>query len=316
MRRPTLILLLAAGLAAALLLAASSYMLGYSLRPTPNRGRDYAREYARLQDHYPETRPWLDSLRACHALRDTVITLPDGRRHALIIPAPRPTRRTALLVHGYTDCAVTMLHIGHLYHRQMGYNLLLPDLYGHGRSDGEAARMGWKDRTDLLRWAAIADSLYRPAGGHAAIVIHGVSMGAATTMAVSGEPTPDYVRAYVEDCGYTSVWDEFSHQLRQQFDLPDVPLMYTTSALCRLRYGWSFGEADMLSAVSRCRKPMLMIHGDRDTFVPTSMVYRLYRAKPAPRALYIAPGSAHARSYHDHKAEYARRVQAFLQPYM
>ena len=82
-------------------------------------------------------------------------------------------------------------------------------------------------------------------------VIHGISMGAATTMAVSGEKTPDYVKCFVEDCGYTSVWDEFSAQLKDQFGLPAFPLMNITSALCQYRYGWSFAEAQQIEQVAR-----------------------------------------------------------------
>lgn len=85
---------------------------------------------------------------------------------------------------------------------------------------------------------------------------------------------------FIDDCGYTSVWDEFAGELKNQFGLPEFPLMYSTSLLCKLRYGWSFGEASAISEVSKSSYPMLFIHGGSDTFVPTEMVYRLYEAKP------------------------------------
>lgn len=31
---------------------------------------------------------------------------------------------------------------------------------------------------------------------------------------VSGEPQPGYVKCFVEDCGYTNVWDQFSKELK------------------------------------------------------------------------------------------------------
>ena len=74
------------------------------------------------------------------------------------------------------------------------------------------------------------------------------------------------------------MWDEFSGQLKEQFDLPEFPLLYTSSLLCRLINGWSFGEASPLNQVKKCRYPMFFIHGDSDTFVPTEMVYQLYEA--------------------------------------
>ena len=89
--------------------------------------------------------------------------------------------------------------------------------------------------------------------------------------------------------------------------------MYTTSLLCRLRYGWSFGQAAPLRQVAQCPWPMLFIHGTADSFVPTDMVLPLYQAKPMPKTLWMATGSEHARSYADHPKEYTRRLNDFLQ---
>lgn len=105
------------------------------------------------------------------------------------------------------------------------------------------------------------------------MVVHGISMGAATTMMVSGEAQQPFVKCFVEDCGYTSVWDEFSFQLKDMFGLPEFPLMYTTSWLCNAKYGWNFQEASSLEQVKKCSLPMFFIHGDADTYVPTRMVY-------------------------------------------
>ena len=148
---------------------------------------------------------------------------------------------------------------------------------------------------------------------HTQQVIHGISMGAATVMAVSGEHTPDYVKCFVEDCGYTGVWDEFAAQLKAQFHLPSFPLMNTTSWLCRIKYGWSFAEARQIDQVASSTKPMLFIHGDRDDFVPSWMVRPLYDAKRYGRkALFIAKGSEHAMAYRDHHEEYTREVKDFI----
>ena len=297
-----------------IVLGGSVYMLSFALTPGANDGRVYAREYRVLFEHYPETRPWVDSLRKAHALRDTFVVAADGdRHHALLVDAPRPMGKTAVLVHGYCDCAVTMLSLGYVYHRVLGYNLVVPDLHASGKSEGKAIQMGWKDRIDVLQWIAMADSLYRAPGRQAAIVVHGISMGAATTMCVAGEQTPASVRGFVEDCGYTSAWDEFAQQLNDQFGLPEFPLLYTTSALCKLRYGWSFGEASPLEQVRKCRKPMLFVHGTRDTYVPYRMLQVLYDAKPGTnKSIEAFPGAVHAESYYSDKRAYTEMLRRWL----
>ena len=135
--------------------------------------------------------------------------------------------------------------------------------------------MGWKDRIDVLQWMNIANEIF---GDSTQMVVHGISMGGVTTMMVSGEKQQPYVKCFVEDCGYTSVWDEFSHELKASFHLPPFPLMYTTSWLCEKKYGWNFKEASSLKQVAKSQLPMLFIHGDKDTYVPTWMVYSLYEA--------------------------------------
>lgn len=294
----------------------SFYMLNYSLGVDADRVAKLKEKYHTVMNDNPELKPWMDSLQRCKALRDTFITMPGGeRQYGTFVYGWKHTGSTAILIHGWRDCNITMLPIAHIY-EQMGYNVLLPDLHGHGRSDGDNIGMGWKDRFDVMRWMAIADTLFRDSTGTTRQVLHGVSMGGATTMYVSGERTPAYVKCFVEDCGYSSVWDEFHYELGEKFGLPDFPFMYTTSALCKLRYGWTFGEASAISKVKKCHKPMLFIHGDNDDFVPSWMVNPLYAAKPQPKELFIGKGSTHAHSYRDHKAEYTKRVKNFVSKYI
>lgn len=315
------------------LIGASQYMLDFALCPAKNKGRDYNGQYTVMKGRYPWISLWIDSIQKTKAARDTLVTAHDGdSHHAMFIYAPRATSKTAVLVPGYTDCSVDMLHVGYIYNKVLGMNIIIPDLHANGKSDGKAMQMGWKDRIDVIQWIAIADSLFRDSTGHARIIVHGQSMGAATTMNVSGElsePSTEIkrlfpslssvvpsVKCFVEDCGYTSAWDEFSYEINEMFGLSDFPVMYTASVLCKIENGWTFGEASPITQVAKCRKPMLFIHGGNDDFVPTQMVYPLYNAKPAPKYIRVFPGSAHARSYHDHRMEYEQLIKNFSEKYL
>ena len=281
------------------------YMLDVSLSPDPTRANTDSC-YRQLFTDYPETREWMDSLRTHHALRDTMIVMPGGYRlHTYYIN--RGSQRTAMVIHGWRDQAIKFFYFARMYERLLGYNVVMPDLYASGMSDGEMLRMGWLDRLDVLQLLDVfkADTM----------VVHGVSMGAATTMMMSGEQMPEDIRdlRFVADCGYTSVWDEFAGELKNQFGLPAFPLMYTTSLLCQLRYGWNFDEASALRQVAKCQYPMFFIHGDADDFVPTYMVHELYNAKPDSKTLWVTKNTDHAHSYKNHRAEYVARVRRFLE---
>lgn len=287
----------------------SYYMLRHALSPETGRA-DTARCFQRFAEHHPEANLWLDSLRSNKAFRDTFVVMPSGERHHAYYVHQAEGAPVALVLHGWRGCAIDFLQYGHMYHQKLECNILLPDLHAHGLSEGDAIGMGWKERHDVLHWMSVAADIFQTE----AFIVHGISMGAATTMSVSGEPMPAFVKRihFVEDCGYTSVWDELRSELKAQFGLPAFPLMYTASLLCRLLYGWDFCEASSLQQVAKCQWPMLFIHGDSDHFVPTWMVHPLYEAKPSPKHLWITPGTAHALSLSDHPEEYIQRLKAFI----
>lgn len=298
----------------ALLTGAGFYMLDYSLKPG-DESRDLETSFQYMYDEYPGLEEWVDSLRYMGVLKDTFIVAPDeARLHAYYIPAPYPTAKTAVVVHGYTDNAIRMFMIGRLYNHDLGYNVLLPDLRNAGMSDGDHFQMGWLDRLDVLQWMDVANRIY---GDSTRMVVHGISMGAATTMMVAGEEQPSYVKCFVEDCGYTDVWDEFAHKLKSGFGLPSFPLMNITSSLCKLKYGWSFKEASALGQVKKSTLPIFFIHGDADTYVPTEMVDKLFEAKVnGEKERWIVPGAIHAMSYRDNAEEYTRKVKDFTDKYI
>ena len=219
------------------LIGGSFYMLDYALLPEEHR-TDTAVCYKELFETYPETRPWVDSLRRKEALRDTFVIMDTGERHHALY-VNKGSSKTAVILHGWRDCGINFLYLARLYEQLLGYNVVIPDFHAHGLSEGDRIQMGWYDRWDVLQWLSLFQS--------DTMLVHGVSMGGATAMMISAEQMPEGVKAirFVVDCGYTSVWDEFKGELNNQFGLPAFPLMYTTSLLCKMRYGWSFSEASI-----------------------------------------------------------------------
>ncbi len=298
------------------IIAVTFYFINYALEPEK---RSHAQAMERFHKREPAAlKTWVDSLKSNNALRDTSITIEDrGKMCALFINAKQPSNKVAMLLHGYNDRAESMLHIAYIYYHELGYNVILPHFYAHGNSDGDHINMGWFDRLDMLHWIDVANNLFSGDSTATQMVIHGISMGGFTAMCISGEKCPPCVKCFVEDCGYTSVWDEFSIELHNEFSLPDFPLMHLTSLLCKLRYGWTFGEASAIKQLKKSTLPMLFVHGDADTFVPYSMLQQLYNAKQhGYKEKYIAHGSEHARAYTDHTEEYTNRVKNFVNKFI
>lgn len=294
----------------AAVMALSYHFLNYALAPESYSDAD---AIARTKADCPWTATWVDSVVSSGALHDTIVVNSHAHAlHARWITAPEPTDKVAMLLHGYKCQALSMLKIAYMFHHELGYNVVMPDLAAHGRSIGTHIGMGWNDRHDVMQWVNVANAMFGTDSAATRMVVMGISMGAATAMCVSGEEQPPCVKAYIEDCGYTSVWDEFAGEARKQFGLPEFPILYATSALCKLRYGWSFGEASALSMVKACKKPMLFIHGDSDKYVPTAMVKKLYNAKPGIKELWLTPGAGHDKSYMMYHEQYTQLVKRFL----
>lgn len=292
---------------------AGKFMSNFALKPSHHGEADIERTRAKADSLAPGVIAWYDDLHEKGIFKDINRTDEEGYNlHAVYAPAkdPENAQGTAVIVHGYTDNHLVFMYLVRMYRDEFNYNVMVPDLQFFGYSEGEAAQMGWLDRLDVEMWAELAHDIFKSDF----TVLHGVSMGAATVMMASGDDLPPYIRAFVEDCGYSSAWDQFAHNLKSSFHLPTFPLLNSASIVTRQRYGWGFKEASSVKQLAKCDRPMLFIHGEADDFVPVDHVYENYAAKTQGyKELYIVPGAVHANSYAKDPEMYTWRVRYFLQ---
>ena len=253
-----------------------------------------------------ETDAWFQSGETVHLESEDGLTLTGYQFFG------QPGHRYVVACHGYGSRAWGIASSAHVFY-QMGFNALLPDARGFGESEGDYAGMGWHERRDVVGWC----NYILEQDPQAEIILYGVSMGGATVMMTAGEADlPDAVKLVIEDCGYTSVWDEFAAQLDQLFGLPTFPILDVTSLVTRIKAGWSFQEASALEQIKNCTIPVLFIHGEEDDFVPFRMVQPLYDAASCPKQLYTVPGAAHAESAAVDPEGYWGTVRSFLEQYL
>ena len=225
--------------------------------------------------------------------KDKYIVSSDNLKlHAYEVINKNKTNKWAIVVHGYTSEG-KFVSAKAKYFYEMGYNVLVPDLRGHGKSEGNYIGMGWDDRLDIIAWA---NSIIK-SNKNSEIVLHGTSMGSATVLMVSGEDLPSNIKAVVADCGYTSAWNEFVHQLNELFGLKPFPVMQLSNVVTKIKAGYSLKDASALEQVKKSKTPILFIHGDEDDFVPYSMMEELYNATNSKKEKLTIKGAGHDNSY-------------------
>ena len=248
--------------------------------------------------------------------QEAAIQAVDGLRlWAAVAPGREDCHRWAVCVHGYHDTYESMGAIAKHYH-ELGWNVLLPDQRGHGRSEGDYVGWGYDERLDVLSWV---NWIVRK-DPKAEILLHGVSMGGATVLMATGGVLPKQVKAAVSDCSYTTIEAEIRYLLNDPHtELPvRLPTWLLFSRLRKTalrRAGFDLRLASPVEAVGRSKTPTLFIHGVDDDLVPASMMDTLYQAARCPKSFLWVPGAGHAASVGTDETLYWASVSTFLREY-
>ena len=217
----------------------------------------------------------------------------------------------AIQFHGYKSMALRDFS-GIAYECiSRGHNLLLVDQRAHGDSDGKIISFGIKERYDVKSW--IDFSLER-FGEEIKIMLYGVSMGAGTVLMASELNLPKNVVGIVADCPFSST-NEIIKKVIGDMGLPKSAA-YFFVRIGALLYGrFDPNKTSPVSAVKNTEIPILLIHGDGDTFVPCAMSDEI--SKSGSTVTYIKIKDAtHALSYVYDSATYIQALDTFIKKHI
>ena len=278
-----------------------NYLYDYTLNPYSKH--NISEKIETNEEVAQESRQWLSE----NSVNVSLKSQDDLNLHAAYID--QNSHIYMIMVHGYRgDGASIISPIKQM--KKAGYNLLIPDLRGHGFSEGDYIGMGWDDREDIIQWI---DYLLSK-DPHASIILYGVSMGGATVMDVAGEKLPHQVKAIIEDCGYTSVWDFFKAHI-DMYNIESEVALHMASLVTKIRAGYYLEDVRPIEQVKKSQTPMLFIHGAEDNFVPFSMVNELYNAATCPKEKLVIQGAGHANSCSVNSELYYQTIFRFIEKY-
>lgn len=232
----------------------------------------------------------------------------DGLKlHATFFPNGE-AKKAVICFHGYTSQGMSD-YIGLSdYYLKNGYAMLLVDERAHGQSEGQYIGFGCLDRKDAMKWIAW---LLKRCGEDMELLLHGTSMGGATVLMTSGLKLPGQVKGIISDCAFTSPKYVFTHVLHSMYHLPAFPMIQISDMVNRKKAGYGLDECNAAREVRKAEVPILLIHGDRDTFVPCSMCGEIYQNCPEGTKKLIIHGAAHAESYYKDTVSYEQALDEF-----
>ncbi|HEX7252413.1 MAG TPA: alpha/beta fold hydrolase [Thermoanaerobaculia bacterium] len=237
-------------------------------------------------------------------------------------PGNAASRPTLLFIHGKGGGAAEWQPDA-LRALRLGYNVLLPDLRGHGASAGSLFTFGFLEKDDLANAVSHARELHgldpRRLGIH--------SCSAGSSVAIEFAARHDCLALWLES-PFADPREMARHYLAMSTGLPNWLLALTgrwalARAVARVRRelalpGSDEGleQFDPVRSMARVHTRVCLVYGEEDRLVPARFARKLEEALPTGSLVWRVRGAGHC--HHDNEAEkvekkeYERRWTEFF----
>ena len=208
------------------------------------------------------------------------------------IPVSASNAPTVLYLHGNSRNISYQLE-STLHYREMGYNLLLVDYRGYGKSTGgkPSEEKVYEDAEAAWQYLVGVRGVQPQRA-----FIYGMSLGGAIAIDLAVRH-PEAAGLIVESSFTTmQAMGEIKHD------------MLPVGLLLNQRF-------ESLQKIGQLKVPLLLIHGKRDEKIPYAMSRQLYAAAPQPKTLLLIEGGEHSNTRSIGRVEYRDAVSAFIRKY-
>ncbi|MCR5288510.1 MAG: alpha/beta hydrolase [Treponema sp.] len=219
----------------------------------------------------------------------------------------RTAKGTILCFHGFHSTASFEYAGFYTFFHDNGYNVVLPDMRAHGKSDGTYITFGIKERFDVQSWAQYI-AAQQP---EQSLWMVGVSLGCASVLMSTGTSLPPQIKGIIADCGFTSPYEIVKCVMIRDMHLPASIILPFSNFFIKYIADFKLTEYSTLEALKTNTIPILFIHGKNDTYIPIEMSYQNFAACTSEKYALVT-GAGHAANFLYNPEDYMNALTEFI----
>ncbi len=221
-------------------------------------------------------------------------------------------KNTIILFHGYRSSAARDFCCALKLYTNLNLNVLLVDQRAQGKSEGRLITFGVKESRDVTSWVEFLNKKYSPEK----IVLGGMSMGATTVLLAAGRELAPNVKAAIADCGFTSPVAIIKSVSSRFLKINASLLLPFIDLCCRFFGGFSIKNVSTVESLRNSELPVILIHGEADTFVPCEMSREAFESCNEKCHLVTVENAYHGMSFLVDEEKITEELRNFLTKYI
>ncbi len=191
--------------------------------------------------------------------------------------------------------------------RQMGYNILLLDFRGQGKTEGNAISFGVKETREL---SAAYD--YVAANGNQQIILYGISMGAGICIKAAADKKLRPA-AIIADMPFGSLRGHLGARA-SDLGFPSEPFASLVTFWIGIEQGFNGFNHDVKDYATELDLPIMIQCGTRDIYMDEAELEKMYSGIPSKqKQLVTYHGSGHSSLLDADPLKWQNSVKKFLQ---
>src|SRR3989338_4600585 len=211
---------------------------------------------------------------------------------------------TIIVMHGYPTNKADVLPFSMFLLKK--FNVFLFDFRSFGKSEGSYTTAGYKEVKDLD--AAVEYLKSRKDVKNIGAL--GFSLGASVAIMAKN----DNIKAVVADSAYSNL-NNMIEAMYRNFLFFKYPFVQLTRVYSKIFFGLDPKDINPADDITNINKPVLIIHGKKDSQIPVTEAYILHNANKKT-GLWIVENADHGEIYALNKEEYEKKVLEFFEKHL